>query len=155
MSTILIVDDDKNMVSMLERFIEPLGVSVRVAYGVDEAIVQMSKEPHPDVVLLDLILPPHHAKQTLEAVDSLKKFNPELRVIIVSGLDKDTIIDLVRAIKVDGIVEKGNGFNQTNLLRAMMGAMEGCKDLSGLLEKTGTIIADLTKKQTQPIQVSR
>lgn len=154
--TILIVDDDHNMVGMLQRWIEPLGVDIRVARGVEEAISQMTFNPHPDLVLLDLVLPPHSARDTISAIKKLREFNPSLTVIIVSGMDKETILGLVKEVKevkIEGIIEKGNGFNQTSLLEAMQTAISNAPNLSDLYLSIGEKIQELTKKETQRIKL--
>ncbi len=65
---ILIVDDEKDIVKMLDYNLKKEGYRTAVARDGDEAISLASKE-HPDLVLLDLMLP---GKDGLEVCKALK-----------------------------------------------------------------------------------
>lgn len=54
---ILIVDDERDLVSTLEYNLEQEGYATRVAYNGEQAIAQSQQLPLPDLVLLDLMLP--------------------------------------------------------------------------------------------------
>lgn len=52
---ILIVDDDKRYVEMLELTLTRQGYNVVKAYNGDEALIALNQ--HPDLVILDIIMP--------------------------------------------------------------------------------------------------
>jgi DNA-binding response OmpR family regulator len=52
---ILIVDDDKRYVEMLELTLNRQGYNVLKAYNGDEALIALNQ--HPDLVILDIIMP--------------------------------------------------------------------------------------------------
>jgi len=54
---ILIVEDEKDLVTTLEYNLRNEGFSIRTAYTGNEGLRQARKTPHPDLVLLDLMLP--------------------------------------------------------------------------------------------------
>ncbi len=56
MATILVVDDDRKLVRLLQSYLEQSGFTVRVAYDGEGALHAIRRE-HPDLVLLDLMLP--------------------------------------------------------------------------------------------------
>jgi two-component system phosphate regulon response regulator PhoB len=55
--TILIVDDEKELVEILEYNLKREGYATRRAYTGTEALRQAARSPVPDLVLLDLMLP--------------------------------------------------------------------------------------------------
>ena len=54
---VLIVDDEPDITATLEFNLEREGFATRTAHNGAEAVEQASLEPHPDIVLLDLMLP--------------------------------------------------------------------------------------------------
>jgi two-component system phosphate regulon response regulator PhoB len=55
--TILIVDDERDIVTVLDHNLRREGYQTRVAFNGEEALVRARQEPLPDLVLLDLMLP--------------------------------------------------------------------------------------------------
>jgi two-component system phosphate regulon response regulator PhoB len=55
--TILIVEDERDLVGVLEYNLKQEGYIVRSALNGEQAIFQISRDPAPDLVLLDLMLP--------------------------------------------------------------------------------------------------
>ena len=75
---ILMVDDDKDFVESTKIILESKPYEVRVAREGDEG-VRKAKEEHPDLILLDVIMP---VENGFTAAEQLKK-DPELRKIPV------------------------------------------------------------------------
>ncbi len=57
LGTLLVVDDEKDLVENLKYNFEKEGYAVRVAYDGGEALEQVERDPIPDLVVLDLMLP--------------------------------------------------------------------------------------------------
>ncbi len=147
--TILLVDDDDSIVMLWSRYLAIEGIDLRVAKNVAEAIGQMQKIPPPDLVLLDLILPPYGPIQTMEAVDELRQFNPNLKIIAVSGMDRDAIMKVIKGFAVDGMVCKRDTMSQAGLLSAIQPMIEkaqsGIAGSSKILSQLEEMICNLTK----------
>jgi len=91
---ILVVDDEKSICQTLKAILRDEGYQVVVAESGEEA-VKIVEEEEPQLVLLDIWLPGMDGLETLTAI---KKINPEILVIIMSG--HGTIETAVRATKL-------------------------------------------------------
>jgi CheY-like chemotaxis protein len=81
--SVLVIDDDEVMRSLITDILEPFGFTVRTAGTADEGL-KSATESRPDVILCDLILPDALGSETAQAFKSL----PQTRtvpVILVTG----------------------------------------------------------------------
>lgn len=152
---ILIVDDDQNCATLWARMLGKIDARLLFAFSLEEALAQMGEIPPPDLVLLDLKVPPHGAPQMLAAVDHFRRYNDKLVVIAVSGMMLEEIMEAVRksGIIVQGMVSKSEVISQNNLLDAVksaMGSSRGFQDSLAILEGTSDAIE---KKRTDRIEL--
>lgn len=82
--TVLIVDDESIMVSVLQRHITNAGYAYDVASNGQDALDKIEKEP-PDLVLLDLMMPGMNGFETCRRIRANEK-TKNLPVIIVTAL---------------------------------------------------------------------
>jgi PAS domain S-box-containing protein len=87
--TILIVDDEKMILTSSRRILESLGYTVLEAYNGQEALdlVQIERTQPIAAILLDMAMP---VMGGAEAFPLLKKEVPEAKVLICSGYELDT-----------------------------------------------------------------
>lgn len=78
---ILVVDDDKDFLSMLDEFLISSGYDVMYSHDGDDAQNQFSKFM-PDIVVTDIVMP---GVDGIELLLNLRKINPDVRVIAMSG----------------------------------------------------------------------
>ncbi|NLG89072.1 MAG: response regulator transcription factor [Clostridiaceae bacterium] len=81
---ILIVDDEKHIVKLIQRGLEMEGYEAFCAYNGNEAI-QMLKKTDPDIILLDIMLPDIDGYNLLEKIHKYDSARP---VIFVTAQDK-------------------------------------------------------------------
>ncbi len=82
----LVVDDDDNERELLAGFLQMSGFDVDTAVDGLQAMVQLTKQERPDVVLLDMKMPRFDGSKTISAI----RCNPDyqgLKVFAVSGTD--------------------------------------------------------------------
>jgi len=80
--TILIVDDEQDMVQLLRRRLEPeVGCRVKTASSGEEALKIIDAEP-PDLVLVDMKMP---GMNGLELLDAIRQERPWLTVIMLTA----------------------------------------------------------------------
>ena len=70
MSTILVIDDDVNIGSMLEEALKLEGYKILRAYSGTEALMILEKKT-PDLILLDLMLPGISGEEVLEKIKGI------------------------------------------------------------------------------------
>ncbi|HEX4131225.1 MAG TPA: response regulator [Pirellulales bacterium] len=91
---VLVVDDDKDLVELITDVLEKDGrFEVRVANnGFDAGM--MVKEYHPDLIVLDIMLPDINGKEVCQRVRSDSTME-EVKIICISGMvEEDKIADL-------------------------------------------------------------
>ena len=100
---ILLVDDEKSTIQVEKLMLRELGYQVVPALSGKEAIeLYKEKMVDLDLVALDMIMPEMNGKDTY---DALKKINPEVKVLLVSGYSLNK--------QIEELMEKGcNGFIQ-------------------------------------------
>ena len=102
--TILIADDEKNILISLEFLMKREGYVVVVAHDGQEAIDAISRE-HPDLVLLDVMMP----KKTGFDVCQEVRANPALKdmlILMLTAKGRDTDIAKGLAMGANGYVIK-------------------------------------------------
>jgi UDP-3-O-acyl N-acetylglucosamine deacetylase len=91
---ILIVDDEKNIVSSLRGILSDEGYEV-IETGDGVEALEIIQEDPPDLVLLDIWLP---GMDGIEVLKTVKTYHPEIEVLIMSG--HGTIDTAVKATKL-------------------------------------------------------
>lgn len=85
---LLVVDDEDKIRDVLAQYFSLKGYDVRAASRGQEALA-LTTVFHPDVVLLDLLLPGLSGVDTLRA---LKQLNPPPKVLMISVADHDEVV---------------------------------------------------------------
>ncbi|MFA5337212.1 MAG: response regulator [Candidatus Omnitrophota bacterium] len=80
---VLIVDDEREIVDFLGRFLQRLGVTAIKAYNGEEALKKFDQE-HPDFIFLDIQMPD---KDGITILREIKKIDSAVKIIIITGKD--------------------------------------------------------------------
>jgi two-component system cell cycle sensor histidine kinase/response regulator CckA len=94
--TVLVVEDERSMLRLLERFLSRQGYQVLLAADGEQAIDgYCRRKTEIDVVLLDVGLP---KVSGVDVFRKMKKENPDVRVVVASGyLDLQIKTEMYRA----------------------------------------------------------
>jgi DNA-binding NarL/FixJ family response regulator len=102
---ILVADDAEEMRAVVRLALENAGVGVVVGEAADgEQVLRLVAETEPDLVLLDLSMPPPDG---LELLALLHDRTPRLRVLVLSGADSPGHAERAVAAGALGYVVKG------------------------------------------------
>jgi DNA-binding response OmpR family regulator len=82
--TLLLVDDDRDILTAMKAALEELGPSIFTATNGDEALIQ-AQEHNPDLVVLDMMLPKRSGFLVMEKLKRGKKKTDLPHVIMVTG----------------------------------------------------------------------
>jgi DNA-binding NtrC family response regulator len=120
-STVLIVDDEKNIRRTVRMVLEGEGFAVEEAGSGEEALARLP-DVGADVMLLDVQLPGISGLDTIERISKLKSTDPLPTVIMISG--HATLADAVRAVKAGAydLIEKP--LDRERLMVALRNALE-------------------------------
>ena len=101
-SRVLLVDDEKEFLSVLAERLEARGLTVETAESGEAALQKAAKRAF-DVVLLDMAMP---GMNGIETLTGLLKINPNIQVILLTG--RATLGQAVEAMKLGALdlVEK-------------------------------------------------
>jgi len=116
---VLLVDDEANIRRMVGALLQSDGFETVEAEGGNAALVRLV-EDSPDVVLLDLMMPP--GPDGLATLEQIRKRAPHVPVIMMSG--KANLADAVRATKLGAFQFLEKPLTPEGVLVALRSALE-------------------------------
>ena len=110
---IIAVDDEEGIIDSLSIFLKRSGYNFIGVTNPQEAI-EMVKNEHFDLMILDFIMTPFHGDQVVEEI---RKFNKELYILLLTGhKDLAPPLETIRRLDIQGYCEKSDKFDQLLLL---------------------------------------
>ena len=103
MNKVLIVDDSPFMRKVLKDIL-PRGCHVFEADS-GPAAMELFKKEHPDLVLLDIIMPGEE-EAGIGVLQALMKTDPGAKVIVISALGQDVIVEQCRSLGARDYITK-------------------------------------------------
>ena len=91
MPNVLIVDDDAFVRTNLRDSLAGTGFDLSEAADGEEAC-RLAAAKHPEVILLDLVMP---RQSGLEALERIRSVSPDSQVIVITSLESEGLIDQV------------------------------------------------------------
>lgn len=144
MDTILIVDDDVAIGNLEQLVLERVGYNVLRAYSGTEAVLLL-KEKHPNLILLDLMLPGLSGEEVLDAVNARG-----IPVIVVSA--KAAVDDKVNLLMGGAVDYMTKPFDTKELLARVAvhlrrnEATQATKETRASVYECGDIVMDVTSR---------
>jgi DNA-binding NtrC family response regulator len=122
MARILVVDDEKEVVDLLQEFLSGKGYTVYTAQNGREAMA-MVKEVRPHIVLLDIIMPEMDGIATLKEI---KKLDPVIGVVMATAVQDEHLAKSAMAMGAyDYVVKPFDLYYLENVLMVKMADLLG------------------------------
>jgi len=101
---ILIIDDEKSLLKIIEKFLQKLGHSGVTAENGDDGITAFSADPQSFYgVIIDYNLP---GKSTEDTLVEIKQKNSEIKVVLSTGFAVNEIAAEFRRVRIDSTLQK-------------------------------------------------
>jgi len=104
---ILIIDDDKFLLDMYAMKFSGKDFDIETSQSASDSLAKIVGGYHPDVVLLDLVMPGFDGFAFLEEVQK-KKLVPETKIIVFSNLGQKDDIEKVMKLGAAGYIIKAS-----------------------------------------------
>jgi len=150
---IIVVDDEIGIIDSLSIFLKRSGYNFTGVTNPLEAI-EMVKNEHFDLMLLDFIMTPIHGDQVIEEI---RKFNKELYILLLTG-HKDLVppLETIRKYDIQGYCEKSDKFDQLLLLiESGIKSIEQMRLIKEINSKLKDTYEQLEKSYMESIEVLR
>jgi len=108
--TILVTDDEKNIRSVLKRFLTKFGYTVLLAEDGYKAVELYRRNKNRiDLIILDMIMPELSGKKTYKLI---RKINPEVKVLLSSGYSRNGQLQELMEEGLKGFLQKPYNLNE-------------------------------------------
>ena len=168
--TILIVDDDLDILELLKMNLEPEGYNIRTANDGERAVQSASTNP-PDLILLDVMMPYKDGFQVIEELKDIEHTkNVPVILITARGQTEDKVLGLdtgaddyitkpfdLREVtaRVEAVLGRTRPIKYINPLMHAMGdkfSEEGLQQLAGHLQAAAAIQKKLLPEQAPNLE---
>ena len=117
---VLIIDDDKDIVTAIMAALEDTGVSIRTT-GNGNSAVEMIQKQAPDLLILDQMLPGRSGFLVLEKIRTLRKQQGGLPVVMITANPGARHKMYAETLGVDAYINKP--FRMEKLINAVTGLL--------------------------------
>lgn len=101
---ILLIDDDNVNAMLAKSVLEPNGCIVQIASNPVKALEKYAREKDSiDLVIVDYFMP---SLDGGEAVQHLRKLNPDIKVILFSGAEEMRLRQIMKRYPIDAYIHK-------------------------------------------------
>ena len=117
---VLAIDDNEEFRTLITELLEPFGFEVVAVSNPVKALEKFTREKDKfQLVLLDYYMPQLDGAKTFEW---LKKLNPDVKVIIVSGAEELRLRQILAQHQIDGYIRKPFRIQEAlHIIRHVMG----------------------------------
>jgi len=119
--TVLVVDDEPNIVLSLQFLIEQAGYEARVASD-GEAALEAIAERKPDLVVLDVMLPKRDGFDVCQSIRANPDWN-DIRIVMLTAKGRDSEREKGLALGADAYITKP--FSTRDAMEQIKGLLEG------------------------------
>ena len=116
---LLVIDDSPFIFKAVKRAVEPEGYEVVGNAENGKFGLELYEELKPDVITLDITMP---IMDGLETAENLFKINPEIRIVMLSAMGDDVLLERAKKIGIKQFLSKP--FRSEELLNSLNALFE-------------------------------
>ena len=158
-TSILVVDDEPSMLGYMRTLLELDSHRVETASNGEAALQRVRRDPQPNVVILDLLMP---GLDGLETLERMREVRPSLKVVMLSCVsDTRKVVQAIRLGAQDYLTKPFNKSELDSVLRHcfqnQQAMEEGCAEAEPLGDDTYFVAASpaMRRIRTQVAQVAK
>lgn len=102
---IIMVDDDRFLLNMYETKFQKYGHEVSAVTSTTEALDKLREGFNPDIVILDIIMPPPDGLETLEIIRK-ENLAPNAVFVMLTNQGDSKEIERAKKLNIDGYIVK-------------------------------------------------
>ncbi len=102
--SVLVVDDEPNIMLSLQYLMKQAGYQVRLARDGEEALAAVAASP-PDIVLLDINIPKRNGYEVCQAIRADDRFK-SVRILMLTAKGREVEVEKGLALGADGYETK-------------------------------------------------
>jgi DNA-binding NarL/FixJ family response regulator len=122
----VIADDDVLLRAGLASLLERSGFEVVGQAGDGVELLALVGEHHPDLVIVDIRMPPSHTTEGLEAAVAIRRDFPEIGILVLSAhVEVEQAMDLIAGGKRTGYVLKSRVVDVSDFVETVGRIVEG------------------------------
>jgi DNA-binding NarL/FixJ family response regulator len=156
----VIADDSVLLRDGVARLLEDAGIDVVAAVGDGDALVDAVSEVDPDIVLVDVRMPPTHTDEGIRAALAIRRTRPDVAVLVLSQyveeryatellsgdtagvgyLLKDRVVDVTDFVAVVRRVADGGSAVDAEVVRQLIGRSSRTTELDRLTPRESEVL---------------
>ncbi len=105
MKRVLLVEDSEMFYHLLKKMLKGVGVEWT---RLGEEAIERYKEKKPELVIMDVVLPDMSG---IEAIKEIKKIDNNAKIIVLSGIDHDEVVQDAKKAGATAYISKSAGVN--------------------------------------------
>jgi len=164
MHKILVIDDEKEIVSFIKEALEMEGYYIITAYDGNEALTKITSNP--DLILLDIMMP------NIDGYEFCRKIREEIQCPILFLSAKQGELDKIKALSIGGDdyitkpfslkelrarvaahLRREERYNKNNIRESKLSFGDLCLDITNHKIAIKNILINLTKKEFEIVEL--
>jgi DNA-binding NarL/FixJ family response regulator len=158
---VVIADDDVLLREGLASLLERSGFDVVGQAGGGNELLELVRERKPDLVIVDIRMPPTHTTEGLDAARAIREETPETAILVLSAhVDVEHAMDLLASGERSGYLLKARVTDVDEFLDALDRILKGGSAVDPALvqelvatRRTRDPLADLSPREREVLQL--
>jgi DNA-binding NarL/FixJ family response regulator len=158
---VALADDDVLLREGLASLLERSGLDVVGQCGDAAQLIKLVRERRPDLVIVDIRMPPSHSTEGLDAARAIRAEFPETAVLVLSAhVEVEHALDLLASGERSGYLLKGSIFDVAEFVETLQRIVRGASVVDPALvhelvaaRRAGDPLGELTTREREVLSL--